>query len=1026
VHVTVAAAYQIDLSPARVIGRVITPEHLGANTIYTRNFLDRGGPYDRLFEDLEFGLLRFPGGTVTEERFAPGGTEIARLFDTTRPAGFGAEGEARIVTAPAFFAYAAEKDVPVKFVLPTENYFGTGLDDDGFRTPSAFGVYELLRHADDIIRGVHGETEIETFVIGNEFWYKKERQTPEEYGRMADTLATGLERVFKAYAASGDAPDGWSAPQIGIQVGQGWRPEQNDAILRELSPEARGSIDVLIQHFYPSQYHQVQNSPGTFDRLDDFRAAEGFGDLKYYVSEWNTSVREDADTGLLQSSTMLEIMRMMLSRDVEYASIWGTQYANLPNRLSALARDSGDPSGFSATLTPAGEIFRMMSQSLVGTRALDLDTPGFLRETLAQKPEDRPEDRPEDGRDQMVMHAFQGADKTIVFLSSRSDGDMRVTLDYRDLVPEYTHLWGQRLSVIDDPATAIDEGDPTSPFAKPHVGTMTEDEMARGDLLSLTFGPYEIIRLEFTMNSAGVEMRGHDQMVDPAADHDDTLIGGAGDDLIRDFLGDNLLRGGAGNDTIIGGIGDDTLRGGEGDDLLIGSGGVAHVLGGTGSDTLVGGHEGGVIEGGTEGVKHFVVSVTGDTVVEGFRPDEGHTLSFLRAYGSIEEVRDTLDIDGEDLLLRHEAATTRLVGAADRIDFLDASLSDFMESSPVSALLDDLLAEAPDGTPMRDAAAPPDDDPNAPLDAAQFADLLDVTDAAGLAGKLDTLSPAQIAGFADMLNPTIYALSAPPDVFVELLNRLDGETLEDFVAGLSPDAITAKLADQSAGAEMRVAWALLSDEAMMLLADHLSPAPAPHAEQPGADQHDTLHSAETGTQAQALAPPETAGMFGVAGAGMSVTRAAEADEFPLRAIPPEEDERALFETLDAQAEAQVAQEGGGCFIATVAYADPFHSDVVYLRRFRERYLRPCRIGRLFIAAYNAGGPVLARVLRPHPRGRGAVRWVLSQFVAWMIRREAGAGGGGDGITGPEPGNLRAARPCPMPARTGPAAARTGG
>ena len=134
-------------------------------------------------------------------------------------------------------------------------------------------------------------------------------------------------------------------------------------------------------------------------------------------------------------------------------------------------------------------------------------------------------------------------------------------------------------------------------------------------------------------------------------------------------------------------------------------------------------------------------------------------------------------------------------------------------------------------------------------------------------------------------------------------------------------------------------------------------------------------------------------MFGVAGAGMSVTREAEADEFPLRAIPPEEDERALFETLDAQAEAQVAQEGGGCFIATVAYADPFHSDVVYLRRFRERYLRPCRIGRLFIAAYNAGGPVLARVLRPHPRGRGAVRWVLSRFVAWMIRREAGAGGG---------------------------------
>jgi len=43
--------------------------------------------------------------------------------------------------------------------------------------------------------------------------------------------------------------------------------------------------------------------------------------------------------------------------------------------------------------------------------------------------------------------------------------------------------------------------------------------------------------------------------------------------------------------------------------------------------------------------------------------------------------------------------------------------------------------------------------------------------------------------------------------------------------------------------------------------------------------------------------------------------------------------------------------GSGCFIATMAYGDIDHPDVISLRRFRDRYLLPFRFGRLFVSWY---------------------------------------------------------------------------
>jgi Ca2+-binding RTX toxin-like protein len=66
----------------------------------------------------------------------------------------------------------------------------------------------------------------------------------------------------------------------------------------------------------------------------------------------------------------------------------------------------------------------------------------------------------------------------------------------------------------------------------------------------------------------------------------ETVVGGAGNDLITGSAFNNVLRGGPGNDTLTGGLGLDSLFGEGGDDTLFARDGVVDLLdGGTGTDS---------------------------------------------------------------------------------------------------------------------------------------------------------------------------------------------------------------------------------------------------------------------------------------------------------------------------------------------------------------------------------------------------------------------------------------------------------
>jgi hypothetical protein len=78
----------------------------------------------------------------------------------------------------------------------------------------------------------------------------------------------------------------------------------------------------------------------------------------------------------------------------------------------------------------------------------------------------------------------------------------------------------------------------------------------------------------------------------------------------------------------------------------------------------------------------------------------------------------------------------------------------------------------------------------------------------------------------------------------------------------------------------------------------------------------------------------------------------------------------------------------GCFVATAAYGSQMEPAVAALRQFRDGALLTSPLGRLFVAAYYAFSPPLARLIASDERLRAGARGVLSPVVAlahsWLL------------------------------------------
>ena len=70
----------------------------------------------------------------------------------------------------------------------------------------------------------------------------------------------------------------------------------------------------------------------------------------------------------------------------------------------------------------------------------------------------------------------------------------------------------------------------------------------------------------------------------------------------------------------------------------------------------------------------------------------------------------------------------------------------------------------------------------------------------------------------------------------------------------------------------------------------------------------------------------------------------------------------------------------GCYIATMAYGDYDHPQVLILRNFRDNILLPNYLGRLFVRFYYWISPELVRILNGHERINYMIRKSLDFFI----------------------------------------------
>ena len=80
-----------------------------------------------------------------------------------------------------------------------------------------------------------------------------------------------------------------------------------------------------------------------------------------------------------------------------------------------------------------------------------------------------------------------------------------------------------------------------------------------------------------------------------------------------------------------------------------------------------------------------------------------------------------------------------------------------------------------------------------------------------------------------------------------------------------------------------------------------------------------------------------------------------------------------------------SKSGATCFVASAAYGDPNHPNVIFLRSFREERLKSSAIGRVFISAYWKVGPVLAVPVSKFPILQRLSRNLIDMAV-YIIKR----------------------------------------
>ena len=84
--------------------------------------------------------------------------------------------------------------------------------------------------------------------------------------------------------------------------------------------------------------------------------------------------------------------------------------------------------------------------------------------------------------------------------------------------------------------------------------------------------------------------------------------------------------------------------------------------------------------------------------------------------------------------------------------------------------------------------------------------------------------------------------------------------------------------------------------------------------------------------------------------------------------------------LSKQVGKTISTATDGCYIATMAYGNYDHPQVMELRRFRDEFLNKSTWGRGFIRFYYKYSPLLVERLKDKPKTNNIIRTLLDQLI----------------------------------------------
>lgn len=586
----------MNLSP-RSIGQnsgTISPEMFGGNLLFRYDVISgAGATYGAVADYLGVSSLRYPGGTMTEINFDVNNPDSPPL---------GVKSGSSFVGVTPFLEYANSTNRGVNMVIPTRNiYSGTANANTDTLRDMNFGYIDdildfvrlLLTYGDSADNSI-ADAAISTIEIGNEYWGGG-KMTASEYGQVVNYLVPKLDEIFDEMI-----PVGGERPRILVQMGSPLDPQfktglysgntyserlyqSNMNIINQISdPRAASGIDGLVQHYYYSTDSlELTKNTWTMNSIDECFAIwgrYGYGDREYHMTEWNVGLANVNQLGLRGASIFIEQFSYMVEVGVDAAFAWPVQ--GYTNGLF----QNGDND---LHLSPIGAAFKLMAESLVGTRLLPYDIQGGSLE----------------------VEAFGSEARTVLFISSRSEQSQFAEIDLNEILGEVGSVEIVKLGIGDNIFTA-------EANAAAVLENISADAVFRLGTLSVYLKPFEVLRVIFhapvgreIIGSHSSELlnggRGKDTIFGYLGndslygmDGNDLLNADAGNDIIISGSGDDTILGGYGNDTVAGGVGRDLIEGGLGDDLLMPLSGADTVRGGDGQDTVFGGSDGALLHGG--------------------------------------------------------------------------------------------------------------------------------------------------------------------------------------------------------------------------------------------------------------------------------------------------------------------------------------------------------------------------------------------------------------------------------------------